>query len=53
MIDGQERGNTDEREGAGRDGGFGAGEAKGDDDGGSDAAVGDKLPAMLAAVEAI
>ena len=27
--------------------------AKGDDDGGSDAAVGEKLPAMLAAVEAI
>ena len=34
-----------EREGAGS---FGAGEAKGDSDGGGDTAVGYKLPAMLA-----
>ena len=51
--DGQKRGNTDEREREGRSGGFGAGEAKRDNDGGSDAGVGDKLPAMLAAVSAI
>lgn len=53
VIDGKIRDNIDEREGTGDAGGFRACEAKGDNDRGGNAAFENKLPAMLAAVQAI